>query len=639
MAYKKGTKAADILIGTAANDILIGLGGDDLLFGGAGTDILNGGSGDDILYGGDGNDNLFGGTGNDTLGGGSGDDILNGGAGNDVMEGGSGDDRYYVNSSADTIYESEGGGIDTVMTTASFTVLSANVENMTYSGEATTFLHGNALGNVITGDSGNDHIYGHDGDDHLIGGRGADKLYGGNGNDTLEAGTGDGDELYGGEGNDVLVGTHGLDTGTAPPLFSDALTILTGGDGDDVYITYGGWDSIVEAADGGLDTVYTCGWVDGYSDTGWLGGFESPAREVTSRGFKLDENVENLIYTGDVSFHAAGNDLDNYIAGGIHSDFLDGKGGADIMVGYDGDDVYCVDNLGDVIVETASGGNDWVIVSDLETYTLGSSLENLVLEYTTNEGFGNDGNNMMYASEYTSDALYGLGGDDLLDGGRYAGDMMYGGAGDDTYHVWHAQDQVVEYSGEGVDTVISKTSFTLGDNVENLTLINHETDPVWSAVHGVGNALDNVIVGNSADNQLLGMAGNDMIDGNLGDDVITGGAGADTLTGGLGADKFVFEAVSDSPDAFGSRDVITDFGTGYEKIDLSAIDADWTTDNDDAFTFIGNNAFSGQAGELRAEFQDTLAMRVSGDVDGDGIADFAIDLDGTMSVEFYDFIL
>ncbi len=49
--------------------------------------------------------------------------------------------------------------------------------------------------------------------------------------------------------------------------------------------------------------------------------------------------------------------------------------------------------------------------------------------------------------------------------------------------------------------------------------------------------------------------------------------------------------------------------------------------------------FSGAAGELKAQLFDTSTLQVSGDVDGDGTADFAIDLDGTMAVEFYDFIL
>ena len=134
-------------------------------------------------------------------------------------------------------------------------------------------------------------------------------------------------------------------------------------------------------------------------------------------------------------------------------------------------------------------------------------------------------------------------------------DWMFGGAGNDTYNVNSAGDQVFEAAGNGIDTVMSRvTSYTLTDNVENLTLDNTPTllvgvfpnfSLIPAAVNGTGNALNNVMVGNDRDNHLSGMDGNDNIrggngndtlDGGNGDDIMRGEAGNDTLNGGFGND-------------------------------------------------------------------------------------------------------
>ena len=73
----------------------------------------------------------------------------------------------------------------------------------------------------------------------------------------------------------------------------------------------------------------------------------------------------------------------------------------------------------------------------------------------------------------------------MLDGGAGA-DTMSGGAGNDTYVVDDAGDVVTEAAGEGTDTVRARVSYTLGANVENLTLTG------TGAINGTGNALDNV---------------------------------------------------------------------------------------------------------------------------------------------------
>jgi Ca2+-binding RTX toxin-like protein len=125
---------------------------------------------------------------------------------------------------------------------------------------------------------------------------------------------------------------------------------------------------------------------------------------------------------------------------------------------------------------------------------------------------------------------------------------------------------------------------------------------------------------------LIGNAGNNILNGSGGLDVLTGGAGADTLTGGKGADRFVFDD-GDSGVGLGLRDTITDFkGGDGDRLDLSLIDADTTAGGDQGFTYVGALGFTSHAGELRLS-----GVILSGDTNGDGIADFEISLTGVRS--------
>jgi serralysin len=230
-------------------------------------------------------------------------------------------------------------------------------------------------------------------------------------------------------------------------------------------------------------------------------------------------------------------------------------------------------------------------------------------------------------------------------------DSMRGGGGDDVYFVDNAGDRAIETSaGDGADTVKASVSYILGDNLEKLVLTGS------GAINGTGNALDNGLTGNEAANNLLGrdgndvmsgLGGNDRLYGGNGDDVIYGGAGtdwieggsgSDRLSGGSGADQFVFR---DSDwDAGGStEDYIRDFSHAEgDVIRLDYMDADTTTAGDQAFTFIGGAAFSGQAGELSA-VQVGHNIVLAGDSDGDRIADIFIRVDGASSISAHDLIL
>jgi Ca2+-binding RTX toxin-like protein len=161
-------------------------------------------------------------------------------------------------------------------------------------------------------------------------------------------------------------------------------------------------------------------------------------------------------------------------------------------------------------------------VSSLPLTTLIPDSFGLTLTIGTNNADRIDGDNR-------DNTIFGLGGDDFIDGGL-GNDRMYGGLGNDTFVVDSAGDVVKEFPDQGIDTVNSFISYTLGDNLENLTLIGN------SALVGTGNNLDNIIIGNDTNNTLKGLGGNDTLKGLGGDDLLIGGAGADILIGGIGID-------------------------------------------------------------------------------------------------------
>ena len=237
-----GTASKDKINGLGGDDILNGGADHDLLQGGTGNDTLNGEAGNDFLHGGVGNDILRGGTGDDSylidsttetitenanegtdtvystltfslatlpnvenliltgidaingtgnagnnvITGNNGNNSLNGGAGTDTLIGGSGNDIYIVDSTTDTITEQANAGTDTIQSSVTYTILAANVENLTLTGTTAINGTGNAGNNVMTGNSGNNSLNGVDGNDILTGGVGKDTLTGGLGTDRFD---------------------------------------------------------------------------------------------------------------------------------------------------------------------------------------------------------------------------------------------------------------------------------------------------------------------------------------------------------------------------------------------------------------------------------------------------------------------
>jgi Ca2+-binding RTX toxin-like protein len=186
------------------------------------------------------------------------------------------------------------------------------------------------------------------------------------------------------------------------------------------------------------------------------------------------------------------------------------------------------------------------------SFTLGDNLE--ILNLTGTNGIDGEGNALdnTIRGNLGSNRLVGGLGNDVLDGGAGIDDMQ-GGEGNDTYFVDNVADRVTEGAGAGLDTVISASSFDLGDNLENLTLLGN-ADSV-----GRGNADANTIIGNS---------GNNLLDGRGGADFLQGGAGNDTYIIDVPGDTVVENANEGTNDVVSSSFSYT-LGANIETLVLT----------------------------------------------------------------------
>ena len=595
------------VIGTEDNDTLVGDAGANTIDGRAGADVMTGRTGDDtyivdnvgdivfelpgggydtvrsdvsytlgadveaLVLTGAGNINATGNAQRNRLVGNSGANVLDGGAQADELVGGADDDIYVVDDQLDHVIELAGEGVDLVRSSVSWT-LGQNVENLTLTGANSINATGNELANVLVGNAGNNVLDGAGGNDVMQGGLGNDHYFvdsagdivseaadagfdsiytsvnltlaanveagyllgsatslTGNSSDNTLVGNALANVLNGGAGNDILDGGEGADA-------------MNGGVGDDTYWIDNSGDTVIELAGGGVDSMMTSISVN----LAALGGGQ----------------VENAVLIGSANLSLSGNGLDNELignsgnntlSGGAGNDLLDGGAGLDTMSGGAGDDVYVVDNAGDVVTELAAQGTDQVN-SHLAAYTLGANIENGrimssgVADMTGNTlanliyagagnniidgGVGTDTVSYRYAAAGVNvnlalataqntvgsgtdtllnienvigtdfdDTLAGNAAGNRLDGGLGA-DTMAGGTGNDTYVVDDIGDIVIERSNEGTDLVESHLmAYTLGANLENIRIMSS------GAANATGNSINNVLYAGDGDNVLDGGAG------------------------------------------------------------------------------------------------------------------------------------
>jgi Ca2+-binding RTX toxin-like protein len=502
-----------------------------------------------------GNDILNGSTGNDSLDGGAGNDTLNGGAGNDTLIGGLGNDTYIVDSTTDTIVENAGEGTDSISSSVTYSLADLpNIENLTLTGTAAIDGTGNAANNIIGGNSGNNTLNGGSGNDTLIGGLGNDTYIVDSTKDLIVENSGEGiDTIFSSVTyslaalpnieNLTLAGTGGISgTGNA------ANNLITGNNGNNTLNGGSGNDTLIGSL--GNDTYI----VDSTTDTIVENAGEGTDSISSSVTYSLADlpNIENLTLTGtaaiDGTGHAGNNSItgnsgNNSLNGGAGNDTLNGGASIDTLIGGLGNDTYTIDSTTDTIIENAGEGTDTISSSVTFSLVALSNIENLTLTGTAAiNGTGNAVNNVINGNS-GNNSLDGGAGNDTLNGGAGI-DTLIGGLGNDTYTIDSTTDTIIENAGEGTDTISSSVTYSLADlsNIENLTLTG------TAAIHGTGNAANNVITGNSGNNSLYGGDGND---------VLTGKVGKDTLVGGLGVDRFDYRNYGDS--LLSNFDVITDF--------------------------------------------------------------------------------
>ncbi|WNF16728.1 FG-GAP-like repeat-containing protein [Microcystis aeruginosa] len=456
--------------------------------------IAIGSTGNDTFYT-TGSEGVFlsGGDGNDTLTGGNGNDWIIGDTGADQLIGGAGNDILYIDAQDTVIKGGEGQDIAIVTTNQAITLdLGLSSLEMALGNDGNdTFTNSSTVSVTIDGGKGDDTIKGGTGDDVLIGGEGSDRLQGNLGNDNLG----------GSDGNDALDGNQGDDT-------------LNGGNGDDLLNGQEGKDSI--NGNSGNDTL------NGGDDNDILSGGEGNDSLNGSPGDdSLNGDIGNdILNGGDGNDTLNGGEGDDTLNGGNDSDRLFGGIGQDSLNGGLGNDSIDGGEGQDTL--TGSNGND-----------------------TINGGLGDD--NLDGGSD--NDLLNGEEGNDTLNGAGGI-DTLVGGLGNDTYQIDTTTDTITENANQGTDTVQSSVTYTLGNNLENVTLTG------TTNINGTGNTLNNVITGNS---------GNNILNGSDGNDTLIGGTGNDTLTGGAGGDQFTFNNRNEG------IDTITDFLSSQgDKITVSA---------------------------------------------------------------------
>jgi len=285
---------------------------------------------------------------------------------------------------------------------------------------------------------------------------------------------------------------------------------------------YGRGDNALDLSYSGTDVVVNNGYMFGANGVLLNGGDDSyDGRLGQVVGGVFGGAGSDTLRGGTfVDILSGGNDNDSLygggaadqLSGGSGADVLDGQTGTDTMTGGADNDIYVVDNVGDVIVETVGQGSDQIIAAT--TYVLAAGVE-VELIRTINQAATTALN--LTGNEFSQTIVGNAGINNLIGGG--GNDTLRGLGGNDNYFVDGLSDIIDEVAGGGtLDRVYTTATYVLAadDNIEFMATTNAA---LTTAINLVGNALGQTIVGNAGSNAIYGGLGNDNLQGLGGSDL------------------------------------------------------------------------------------------------------------------------
>jgi len=457
-------------------------------------------------------------------------------------------------------------------------VVFGNVINGTQNGDI------NALGSnsqvysnsdvlILRGSASADNLVGSRSDELITGGAGNDRIDGGAGNDMIVGGAGV-DRMTGGLGSDVFRFTAVSDSyRTATTSYSDRVTDFDDAN-DRLDLTALGLTGLGNGHNGTVKATYNAS-----TDTTYLTSFDATA---DGNRFQLALSGNHVNTLGANNFFSlttgtshndtlVGTSADDTLVGGAGRDTLNGDGGADRLYGGTG---------GDTLIG-GTGADTFVYTSEADSYRNDASgsyaQRDLIVDFNSNAHDRID--------------LTALGFTGLGNGHDGTLKVVLNLAGD--YTALKSLDP--DANGNRFE-ILLKGNHLYDLTATNVLFANPDPDRTDSSqplthVDVTGTADADTLYGDWGNDTLLGLGGNDTLAGSVGDDLLVGGEGSDRLTGGAGSDTFRYDAVSDS--YAGAADLITDFTTGRDLIDVSAL----------GFTGLGNGA------------NDTLKVTYNSDAD------------------------
>ena len=399
----------------------------------------------------------------------------------------------------------------------------------------------------------------------------ADVMHGYGGNDTF--GVRPGDSAYGGDGDDIF------------DLYAGAgIGIADGGPGQDRLSLSFGWNVDLETghANGPISASdYLISGIENVTVYAWQGSSSFVAGDAQNNYF----NVNSTFNDASIGVQFYGRGGDDQLEGSIGNDLLDGGDGSDILIGSGGNDILKIDVF-DSVISGGDGSDQIVFVGAGAIAGTLSSIEAVEL----------------------------VGGSSLsMTGSQFANGLAKTTAVSGSGSITVNMDAGVNFLSQGF--VFTGTGVTLTVNGTS------GTDVIKS---GAGMHTINAGGGND---QIRGGISGDIVNGGDGNDKIIGFTGADVITGGSGSDQFRYLFQNDSG-AGVNADRIADFTIGDDRLNFLLLDADVATAGDQAFSFIGTGAFAATGvGQIRYSNSGTDLL-VQADVNGDGVADMEIVLQG-----------